>query len=152
MNFWQNTFVLLFGILSTTTFLYAFWKVYKHDLAYADTPWWYHTLFTSFVWADHIVFGVFWAMISIAILYLNDWILFLLLLSFFRLVRSTGEVLYWFLEQFAVGHHNPPQKFWLYKIFHNDSVWFVLQIINQCWMVIFGITTLFLANLWLKSL
>lgn len=104
----------------------------------------------GFVWADMVVFGVFWVLLGIVALFLNDWILFLLTISLFWLVRSIGEAIYWFLQQFSTIKRNPPERLLFYKLFKNDSVWFVYQIFWQCMTVLFILCSLYIGKLWLS--
>ena len=145
-----NILIALFGIVSFFTFLKAFFECKNKKNAFG-TPYKVCELYGSFVWADHVVFGFFWTVVSIIVLILQDWILFLLTVSLFWLVRSIGETIYWFLQQFAPRKGNEPKKFWSYPIFHNDSIWFVNQIAWQCTTVITLITSIYLSVLWVRS-
>ena len=90
--------------------------------------------------------------ISIVVIILNDWILFLLILSVFWLVRSLGETIYWLNQQFSKINRNPPKKFWTFKFFPQDSLWFIHQIFWQCIAVISIIFTIYFAKIWLTFL
>jgi hypothetical protein len=83
--------------------------------------------------------------------WLNDWLLFWLIVSVFWAVRSWGETIYWLNQQFSTIERNPPKKHILYPIFHNDSVWFVHQIIWQCVTVISIVVSLYFGRLWLMK-
>ncbi len=102
-----------------------------------------------YVWGDAVIFGVFWALAAVASLFLQDILLFLLIVSVFYLVRSIGESIYWFNQQFSTVVRHKPEDIPLHHIFHNDSAWFVYQILNQCVTVVTIITTVYLFNLWL---
>lgn len=143
--------IALFGSISLLTFFQAFFecKNKKNSFGTANLV---CQFYGSFVWADHVVFGLFWAGVSLIVLVLQDWLLFLLILSVFWLVRSVGETIYWFLQQFSPRKNVTPQKFWTYKYFHNDSVYFVAQITWQCVTIITMISTLYLSVLWIDSL
>jgi len=104
-----------------------------------------------FVWADAVVFGLFWFLVSLVILFVfKSWLLFLLIVSVFYLVRSVGETIYWLNQQFSTLNRNPPHTLRGYKLFKNDAIWFVYQIWWQCITVISIITTIYLAALWIK--
>lgn len=152
MNLWQLSIVSLYGIIAFVSFVTGFRACYYRNKAYEETPI-YGLLYTAFVRADTVIFGLFWALACLITIILSDFLLFLLVLSLFWLVRSIGETLYWFFQQFTPRPGNDPAKFKLhYKIFKNDSVWFVHQIYWQCFTVITTITTIYIANAWLKSL
>lgn len=143
--------IFFYGVLSFLTFIQAFieCKNKKNAFGTANVA---CQIYGSFVWADHVVFGLFWTGVSIIVLFLQDWLLFLLVISLFWLVRSIGETIYWFLMQFVPRRGNEPQKFWFYKYFHNDSVWFINQIVWQCTTVVTTITTIYLSYLWIHTL
>lgn len=145
----QILFVFL-AIISFVSFILALHKVKNKKGAYTRVPQPF-LVFGSFVWADHVVFGLFWAIASFICLLLNDYLLFALIISVFWLVRSFGESLYWFLQQFSQINRNPPESFKIHKIFHDNSVWFVHQIYWQMITVVTIITTLALSALWVKE-
>jgi hypothetical protein len=89
-------------------------------------------LIGAFVWGDAIVFGLFWLVATLLVLAYGTWPIFLLIFLCFWLVRSVGETIYWFNQQFSTIHRNPPHKLWFYFLFKNDSVWFIYQIFWQC--------------------
>jgi hypothetical protein len=151
MTLWQNAVVLLYGLISLIGFIWSYKRCRFHKDSYGHPPGLYGFL-GAFVWADLVIFGAFWALASGMSLILQDWLLFLLIISLFWLIRSIGETMYWFLQQFAPNKGNPPEKFWFYRVFHNDSVWFVWQIYWQCVTVLTVITSLYLGFLWIKSL
>lgn len=148
MQIWQQIIILIYGFLALIAFISSFRACYLKNKSFEDTPI-YGMLFTGFVRADNVVFGLFWFIISIITLLLDDWLLFLLILSTFFLVRSIGETIYWFLQQFHPREGNNPSKFWYYKFFRNDSVWFVNQIYWQCITVLTIILDIYLIKLWL---
>jgi len=111
----------------------------------------FYEVLGGFVWGDVVVFGLFWFLVSIAVLYLQDWILFLLIVSLFWLVRSLGETIYWLNQQFTPRSNNHPKQYLATKIFKNDSVWFAHQIFWQCVTVVTIITSIYLAKLWLTN-
>jgi hypothetical protein len=149
MTTWQNYLLIAYAIFSFTGFLKGLDESKNKKNAYGMDG--IFNLNGAFVWADEVVFGLFWTAASLVTLFLNDWILFLLLQSAFWLIRSIGETIYWFLQQFSTINRNPPEKFLIYKIFKNDSVWFVFQIGWQCLTVISLIATIYLSHLWLLS-
>lgn len=108
--------------------------------------------FGSFVWADHVLFGPFWVLISLVTFFLHDVILFGLIFAIFWVVRSLGEMLYWFFQQFSPRVGNEPEKFWINRHVPGEAVWFMHQIFWQCVAVISLIFSIFLAHAWLQEL
>lgn len=100
----------------------------------------------SFVWADGVVFGTFWTIISSSFI-IGHFSLKWFCLSFliFWAVRSSGEIIYWFLNQFNPRKSQGSTFKYLSKLFNNDYVAsFICQICWQCVLVlcIFGIILL----------
>lgn len=149
MEVWQKTVILIYAAFSLFGLIKGYRQTKNKKNAYGDSPIFYPL--GAFVWADAVVFGLFWILISVAALFLNDWILFLLTISVFWVVRSVGETVYWFNQQFSKINRNPPENYFIYKIFQNDSVWFVYQIYWQCLTVVSIIASLFFAKLWLSG-
>lgn len=105
-----------------------------------------------YVWGDVFIFSIFWTLVSLVCLFLSDLYLFLLVVSLFWVVRSFGETIYWFNQQFSSIKREPPEKIELYSIFQNDSVWFVQQIRNQCMTVISLVFSIYFGALWINSI
>jgi hypothetical protein len=147
MYSWQYTFLVFWFLFSFVGFVKGLNESKSKNNAYGNSH--IFNLIGAFVWGDSVVFGLFWMLISVVCIYLNDWTLFLLIVSVFWLVRSAGETVYWFSQQFSTIERNPPKKLWFFKYFQNDSVWFVYQIFWQCILVISIVTTIYLADKWL---
>ncbi len=135
----QTVIVLAFGIYSLTGFLFGL-KNRKNPLGLTKL----FLPLTVFVWADAVVFGLFFFLVSVFCLLTSDFILFLLIFSVFWTVRSIGETIYWFIEQFASKHLNPPSTLWPSKFYKGDEVWIVMQIFWQCVSVVGIITSVYL--------
>lgn len=106
-------------------------------------------LISAFVWVDTIVFGAFFVLVSVLCLLVQDFVLFLLIFSVFWTIRSIGEQMYWFHEQFTLKHRNPPSTLWPSKFFNGEEVWIVMQIVLQCISVISIISSVYLFSIWL---
>ena len=150
MNPLQQMFIAAWGTLALIGFVKSYYECAEHKNSYGLT--YIFRIYGAFVWADLVVFGLFWTLISLLALIFNNWYLFLLSLSLFWLVRSIGETTYWFNQQFSPLNKNPINRFLMKKIFHNDSIWFVYQIFWQCMTVLFSLTTIYLTTLWLNSI
>ena len=148
MEKWQQVITFFYLIINCYLSIKGFYESHKKKNAYGLTT--YLSPLGIFVWGDAVIFGAFWFLVSVTILLLNDWILFLLIISVFWLVRSLGETIYWFCQQFTSTKRNPPKSLPFYKYFHNDSIWFIYQIFMQCITVVTIITTIYLIHLWLN--
>lgn len=104
-----------------------------------------------FVWGDVLVLSIFWMVVAVISLLLKDWLLFLLLFTVFWLVRSFGETLYWFLQQFATVKRDKPENLAGFKFVKNESIWFIYQVLWQCITVITLILTVYLFHQWLSG-
>ncbi len=148
MNTLQQTIVLIYGLINFLIFLKGFYETKYKRNAYGLIR--SLAILGMFVWGDAVVFGLFWTVSSIITLYLKDWYLFLLIVSVFWVVRSLGETIYWFNQQFSKINRNPPEKLLGYSIFQNDSIWFAYQIVWQCITVVSILFTIYFAYMWLQ--
>jgi len=142
----QQIIVLLYLIISSLGLTWSFYNVKVKENVFGKTG--LFNIFGAFVVGDMIVFGVFWVIAATVSFLLNDWILFLLIISSFWLIRSLGETIYWFNQQFSKVINNPPEKFFHYKFFKSDAVWWINQIFWQCITVVALIFTIYLAKIW----
>jgi len=149
LNQVQAIILVCFALFSLVGFISGIKQTTFKKRAYRQT--FIFNLVGAFVWADTVIFGPFWALVSLFCLLTKDWLLFLLIISVFWAVRSLGEIVYWLNQQFSGFNRNPPENFRLYPLFKNDSIWFIYQIFWQCVLVITIITSLYLAHLWLKT-
>lgn len=150
MNILQQRIVLIYGLVNFLVFVKGFYETKYKRNAFGLTP--FLSILGMFVWGDAVVFGLFWTISSIIAWFLKDWYLFLLIVSIFWMVRSLGETIYWFNQQFSKINRNPPEKLMGYFIFQNDSIWFAYQIVWQCVMVISIISTIYFAHIWLQRI
>lgn len=150
MVVWQFYTLLLLLIFNVGLSLKGFYESYKKKNAFGKS--FYFGLLGVFVWGDAVVFGAFWAIAAAISILLQDWILFWLVASLFWVIRSFGETMYWFLQQFStVKREKPDDHKFLFKYFHNDSVWFIYQILQQCITVAAIISSIYFTNLWLDQ-
>ena len=149
MNDWQAVFIFLYSLHGALGTIHGYHKCRKGN-SYGWTPQYY--LHGAFVWGDILVFGIFWPIVGAISLIRQDWLLFLLIQALFWLVRSLGETIYWFNEQFAAKNRNHPASLPGFHIFGNDSIWYVYQIIAQLITVISLVATIVLIPLWLASI
>jgi hypothetical protein len=149
MNTIQTAIVVLFGGFSFTGLLLGLKNCLKRRNPYGLTQ--PYNLIGSFVWTDAVVFGLFWSITCLVVLLLSNWLLFLLTFSVFWLMRSIGETIYWFNQQFAEKNRNPFHTLWFSRVFPGDSVWVAMQIFWQCVAVAAAISTLYILRLWFTN-
>jgi hypothetical protein len=149
MQPFQNTIISSFLFLNLYLFTLGIYQSVNKKNSYGITP--LLLPIGIFVWGDAVVFSAFWILVSLTTLYLNDWLLFVLTYSVFWVVRSLGESIFWFNQQFSQKHIYPPQVLPGYNFVKNESIWFIYQIITQCITVISLILSLYYAKLWLAK-
>lgn len=110
------------------------------------------TFLGIFVWGDALILSLFWMFVSGSTLILQDWVLFLLVVSLFWLIRSVGETLYWFLQQFATVKRDKPENLIGYRFVKNESIWFMYQVMWQCITVITLVTSIYLVSTWVHAI
>lgn len=152
MKTWQSSLILLYAFVNSLAFLKGLYESKNKKNAYELVRW--LLPLGIIAWGDAVVLGPFWLMVSLLSLLLKDWYFFLLAISLFWVVRSFGETVYWFNQQFSskVYEWNKPENLPLHSVFHNDSIWYIYQIIWQCVTVVSIVTSIYLANLWLQNL
>lgn len=149
MQSWQQTTLIIFALINLLVFLKGFYECKYKKNSYGLTQ--FFAPLGIFAWGDAVIFGLFWVLAALVSLLLADWYLFLLIVSVFWVIRSLGETIYWFNQQFSSKVHdwNKPENLPLHSVFHNDSIWYIYQIIMQCISVVAIISTLYFAKLWL---
>lgn len=147
----QELFVIIYGLLNFCLIFKGIYESKYKKNAYGLTR--SLLIFGIFAWGDAIVFGIFWSLVALVTLLLSDWYLFLFVISVFWAVRSLGETIYWFNQQFSskVYDWNRPEKLPWHNIFHNDSVWYIHQVMWQCLTVISIIASIYFGRLWILS-
>lgn len=147
MNIYQQIFTAVFGIFSLLVFAKGLYQSVRKLNSFGLTP--YLGWLGIFVWGDAVVFGLYWFAAAAVSLIFNDWILFLLTVSVFWFVRSLGEMIYWFNQQFSTVMRNPPEKMQGFNLFRRSSIWFIYQIIWQCIMIASIVAIIYVSKLWI---
>ena len=132
--------LLLLTVFSFFIFLYSLYQTKTKQNPYGLTR--FLLPLGIFVWGDGVIFGLFWFLVGLFVTSTQNTFLFSIIFTIFWIVRSAGEALYWFLQQFSKVERDPPHTVPFSSIFPEESVWFAMQIIWQCVLVI-SITVLF---------
>lgn len=149
MTLLQTWLLCITGAVGLVAAIIGIYRSSLQNKVFAETPW---LLWLGiFVWGDAIIIGGFWFLVAVITGWLQDWLLFLLCVSIFWLVRSFGETIYWLLEQFSSLTRNPPKNLWGYQWIKSEALWFLYQVFWQCVTVATSISSLYLAFLWLRS-
>lgn len=134
MIWWQTIILIFIALYSTVAFFQGFKNTYIKKNPYGLTP--RFNILGSFVWVDAVVFGAFFSIVSVVSILFQNINLFLLVFCVFWVIRSVGEQIYWFLEQFADKNRNKPENLPMSKYFPGKSVYIYTQIFWQCISVI----------------
>ncbi len=148
MSNFQTASILIWGVYGLIAVIFGFVRTYKKNNPYG-LSYWFNPL-GAFVWADTVVFGAFFFLVSVFTLLISDFILFCLTFFVFWTVRSIGEQIYWFLEQFATNHRNLEHTLWASRFFPRNSVWIANQIFWQCVSVVAIIASMYFFVKWLN--
>lgn len=146
MNTFQFSTIVIYGSISLLAFIKGFYEVYKKNNPFGEAMLFFWL--GIFVWGDATIIGLFGFLASLICFLLKDWILFLLIISVFWAVRSLGEIIYWINQQFSPIIRNPPETLLGYKLFKNDSIWFIYQLYWQMVMVASIVFSILLIRLW----
>ncbi len=142
-------FLVITAIMNAFGVVWGYLQSAKHKNAFGLTPWLYP--WGVFVWGDALVISPFFILVSLLSLIVNDLNLFMLFFSAYWLIRSIGESIYWFNQQFSTIVRVKLTEIPFYgKLVHDDSAWFVMQIFMQCIAVFALIGTIYFAAAWLK--
>jgi len=147
MEIWQGSIIIFVFLYSTLCFLLGVKNTY-----YKKNPFGLSRGFPilgAFVWTDAVTFGAFFALVSLISFFLQDFVLLCLVYSVFWVIRSIGESIYWFLEQFVDKHRNKPETLKGHKMFPGEAVYVHYQIFWQCVSVISIISSVYFFALWL---
>jgi len=149
MTLEQQVFIIIFALFNLLIFFRGVnMTVHKRNSFGLTEP---LVFIGAFVWGDVVVLAPFWIIVSIISFVAQNWYLFLLFVSVFWTVRSIGETMYWFNQQFSTINRNPPEKLKGYRFTRNSSIWFIYQLIYQCIAVISLVASMYFANQWLKG-
>lgn len=150
MTLQQQYIVMFYAAVSVLVFLVGLYQSFVKKNSYGLVPW--LIPLGMFVWGDAIIICLFWIIISAVAIVLQDWLLFLLIVSVFWVVRNIGEAIFWFNQQFSQKIIYPPEILPGYSLVKNESIWFIYQIINQCFAVVFIVVSLYIGRLWLLQM
>jgi len=114
---------------------------------YQPTPYLYPL--GIFVWGDAIILGLFWLLVAVVGFISRNLNLILFIVSTFWLIRSLGEALYWFLQQFSGKVRDKPEDMFCYRFYKDESIWFVYQVFWQCIAVFSLVSSVYFAVQWL---
>lgn len=146
MTLWQHIIAFGFALAGLSCAAVGFYQSKYRRNPFGLTRWLF--FLGIFVWGDAVVLGLFWALAGVVSWVLQDWNLFLLTVSLFWLVRSMGETSYWLNQQFSSLNRNPVKNLPWHSVFHDESIWFIHQIVWQCVTVVAAIFTIYFSRQW----
>jgi len=101
-----KSFILICGVANLLLSVISLFKI-RQDKEKCGFIYWWAFIAGAFVWEDMLVFGLLHASIAFISLILNNNLIWLVGFLVFWIVRSTGETLYQFLQQFILPSHYP---------------------------------------------
>ncbi|HPJ16674.1 MAG TPA: hypothetical protein PK639_00410 [Candidatus Woesebacteria bacterium] len=135
-------YLFVFFLISVLVFLFSLYQNFSQHRQFTETP--FLSWLGIFVWGDAIIFAPFWMISSLLCLTAKNLNLFLFITSLFWVVRSLGETIYWFNQQFSTLNRNPPERLFGYRFIKNDSIWFIYQNFWQCLTIISVLCAIFI--------
>lgn len=131
------TAIVIFGISNLLLAILSVSKI-KESPKKLNFIWYWGFLSGAFVWEDMLIFGILHSLVSFFIVFAQNseiWIIYYLI---FWVVRSSGETLYFFLQQFIQPKHHPHKITThfdqLKKLFGNISdqkCFIIMQVVMQ---------------------
>jgi hypothetical protein len=135
-------FILLWGAINLLLCVVAYFRV-KRNPKNCDFIWWWAFPAGAFVWEDMLVYGFLHFLIVVASLLIGSTKTWLIGFIVFWIVRSAGETLYFFLQQFIVPKFPPHNIEHHLKVLHRflgniaeQKSFILLQITMQSILVI----------------
>lgn len=142
-HFLSKNYLLLLKIFAVISVLLAILSGFQVSIGnFADfTPmlYWFGFPYGAFLWGDLFVFSTLWTLILIVLIRLKNPRYFWAAFFSFWLVRSLGEVNFWFLQQFHPETIPWPEyfaKIWIFKNLSDPEFWVLSQIGHQSTAVI----------------
>lgn len=145
----QNIVLAILALISIFVWIVSIRRCRRSN-AFTETP--LLSILGIFVWGDALIFAPFWLLVAGVGIFLQDWYLVVLTFSLFWLVRSIGETIYWFNQQFSTIERNPPQRLRGYGLVKSDAVWYLYQIYWQCITVISIVTSIYFGAVWTRMI
>lgn len=106
----------------------------------------------AFVWGDLVVLGPFWLIVSGLILWTQQWLMAWIIISLFWTLRSLGEMIYWFNEQFAINKRNKVADLLGHQLFgESEAVYFGYQVLWTVVATVFMLMTIYATTMWIKG-
>ncbi len=143
-------FIAIWGIIGATLAYISINKI-KANKQECDFTWWWGFPIGAFVWEDMLVFGILHALLALISLLSSNTLIWVISFLVFWIVRSAGETLYFFLQQFIVPKHHPhdisAQLQMVRKLFGNISdqkCFILLQVTMQSLLVLSLLSLIYL--------
>lgn len=98
--------IFIWGLVNLFLSLFSISKI-RNNKDKCDFIWWWASPSGAFVWEDMFVFGMLHSGLAFYSVLINNPEFWLISFLIFWIVRSAGETLYFFLQQFIVPKHHP---------------------------------------------
>lgn len=135
-------FLTLFALIHITFFIISFRNIRNSDEHVGFIYSWAF-VFGAFVWEDLLIFSLFNFLVALYVLLVQDIRQGLVMFTVFWMVRSAGETLYFFMQQFTQPLHYPHDIHWHFNVMKkvfgdisNQKCFIMLQVTFQIIMVL----------------
>lgn len=142
MNLLGNILISSYGIGAISAFILGVRQCTYFKNPYGLTRMFYP--YGIFVWADALLIGFFWISVSVLAFAMQNVHFFLVVQAIFWMVRSAGEIVYWFLQQFAETKRDTPSTLWGHQLFPGESIWIAYQLFWQLILVVSSVCLVYL--------
>lgn len=137
-KFWQRNYrkilQVIVAISAVSAIISAFQIAQGNFAGFEPLLYWFGLPYGSFIWGDLLVFSLLWLAISLVLLKIENPRFFWIAFFAFWAVRSSGEAMYWFIQQFNPKSIPWPQLFprvWILKGLSNKEFWVFNQVTHQ---------------------
>lgn len=137
-----NALLVCFGVGAFISLFLGWRQTYRRKNPHGLTP--FYWIYGIFVWGDAILLGIFWTLVCAMSVLLQNSQFFLITFAVFWMVRSAGESIYWFLQQFATSKRDLPHTLLGHSVFPGESIWFAYQVFWQIVLVVSSVSLLYL--------
>ncbi|HSW97044.1 MAG TPA: hypothetical protein VLF89_04435 [Candidatus Saccharimonadales bacterium] len=135
-------FLIIFALIQLTFFILSLTRI-RNSKEHIGFIYSWAFVFGAFVWEDLLVFSFFNFLVILYVLLIKDIRQGLLIFTAFWMIRSAGETLYFFMQQFTQPLHYPHDIHWHFSVMQklfgkisNQKCFIILQVMFQIVMVL----------------
>lgn len=136
--------VILFFLSCLNLFLFvlSLYKIHQSRQKVIITYW--AVFLGAFTWEDLLIFSILNFMATIFIFFLHDLRVGILYFVIFWIVRNSGEIIYWFLQQFNQPTLYPHDQYHEFRFVHKitgkisfQQTFIIMQVLHESLLIVF---------------